>query len=108
MSKKSSRPSLKLQAKQNTLQLTSLLDQMKDGVEFESLVGHKTFSVDVASEIRRSLEEIKAHRNRPAICYLANVINQNLQASIAIDNTDDLPFSEMISTVPRNMRKIWI
>ena len=53
----------------------SLLDHMKDGNEFESLVKYKAVNIDVATEIRKSLQEIKAIRNRPAICYLANVVN---------------------------------
>ena len=106
MSKKSSRTKPRAQTPQSAYPLTSLLDQMNDGVEFESLVEHKVFSIDIGPEIRRSLEEIKALRNRPAICYLANVINSNLQASVAIDVTDDLPFSEMISTVPECERNL--
>ncbi len=86
--------------------ITSLLDYMKDGSEFESLVKHKAVNIDLAVEIRKSLAEIKAIRNRPAICYLANVVNTGVKASTSIDNNDDLPFSEMISTIPEDHKTI--
>lgn len=86
--------------------ITSVLDHMKDGREFESLLQYKSVHIDVANEIRRSLKEIRAIRNRPAICYLANVVNTRTKASISIDINDDLPFSEMISTVPATEKNI--
>ena len=86
--------------------VTSLLDHMKDGNEFESLVKLKAVNIDLAAEIRKSLLEIKAVRNRPAICYLANVVNTGIKVSTSIDNNDDLPFSEMISTIPQDEKAI--
>ena len=86
--------------------ITSLLDHMKDGREFESLLSYKPEGIDLAVEIRKSLAEIKAVRNRPVICYLANVVNTAVKASISIDNDDDLPFSEMISSVPDDQKTI--
>lgn len=86
--------------------ITSLLDHMKDGEEFASIVGYNAVKIDVVEEIRKSLQEIRAIRNRPAICYLANVVNPEIKASTAIDNNDDLPFSEMISSIPDNEKNI--
>jgi hypothetical protein len=86
--------------------ITSLLDHMKDGREFESLVRYKAVNIDVATEIRKSLHEIKAARNRPAICYLANVVNTGIKVSTSIDYNDDLPFSEMISAIPQDQKAI--
>jgi hypothetical protein len=87
-------------------EMTSPLDHMEDGREFESLVGKKAIKIDLAVEIRKSLAEIKAIRNRPAICYLANVVNTAVKASTSIDTNDDLPFSEMISTVTSDQKTI--
>jgi hypothetical protein len=86
--------------------ITSLLDHMKDENEFESLVRCKAVNIDLATEIRKSLQEIRAVRNRPAICYLANVVNTGIKMSTSIDNNDDLPFSEMISGIPADENNI--
>lgn len=84
----------------------SLLDKMVDGREFESLLQFKAIDIDLAGEIRKAIGEIQKIRNRPLICYLANVVNPNIKASISIDNNDDLPFSEMIDSVPNEIKEI--
>jgi hypothetical protein len=86
--------------------VNSLLDHMIDGREFESLLKFKDVKIDLASEIRKSLSEIEAIRNRPAIGCLANVVNTNVKASTAIDFNDDLPFSEMIASVPNSNKEL--
>ena len=86
--------------------ITSLLDKMQDGREFESLLKYKAVHVDLATEIRKSLQEIREVRNRPAICYLANVVSMKIKASRSIDINDDLPFSEMISAIPPEQKAI--
>ena len=86
--------------------ITSLLDQMVDGRELESLLKHKEFDVDLVSEIRRAIEDISIVRNRPVICYLANTINANIKAPISVNNNDELPFSEMISSIPEDVKEI--
>jgi hypothetical protein len=80
--------------------ITSILDHMIDGREFESLVGLKNLNVDVVSEIRKSLKEISEIRKRPVIAYLANLANPNIKSSISIEITDDLPFTELVNTAP--------
>jgi len=79
---------------------TSLLDNMKDGREFESLLSlNDPVKIDVAGDIRKSLAEISAIRGRPIVCYLANVVNQSIKQSTSINADDDLPFNELISCV---------
>lgn len=82
--------------------VTSLLDLMVDGREYESLIEKLKVSVkvDMTAEIRKVLLEFRALRNRPAICYLANVVNEQIKIPVSIDANDDLPFAEMISAVP--------
>lgn len=82
----------------------SLLDVMQDGREFESLLGYQYNNLDVLREIRRSISEIYAVRNNPVVCYIANVVQGNINNSI--DGTDDLPFNEMISSVPADAKEI--
>ncbi|HPB32108.1 MAG TPA: hypothetical protein PLB62_11680, partial [Candidatus Sumerlaeota bacterium] len=86
--------------------ITSLLDHMIDGKEFESLVSHKAVNINLPVEIRKSLSEIKVIRQKPIICYLANVVNTGVKASTSIDNNDDLPFSEMIIGVPEEQKAV--
>ena len=82
----------------------SLLDVMQNGREFESLLGYQYNNLNVVKEIRRSISEIYAVRNNPIVCYVANVVQGNINNSI--DGTDDLPFNEMISSVPADAKEI--
>lgn len=84
----------------------SLLDAMENGREFESLVKLKVVNVDILSEIRRALKEISDIRKKPNIAYLANVVNPNIKAVRSIDYSDDLPFTELVNTVPSNEKDI--
>ncbi|MFI3296239.1 MAG: hypothetical protein R3Y59_01270 [bacterium] len=83
---------------------SSLLDVMKDGCEFESLLGYHYNELNIVSEIRRSISEIEAIRQNPIICYVANVVNRNINNSI--DGTDDLPFNEMVASISNEEKEI--
>ncbi len=78
----------------------SLLEHMADGKEYESLLSYKPTTVDVAKELRLSLAEVSSIRERPVICYISNVVNNQLKGSRSIDSNDDLPFAELVATVP--------
>lgn len=92
---------------QNPIKTTeSLLDIMEDGREFESLLKFKAVNIDLTGEIRKAIKEIEAIRKRPLICYMANVVNSNIKTPISVDNNDELPFSEMISTIPPEIKEI--
>lgn len=85
---------------------SSLLDDMIDGREYESLLKHKTnYKIELGTELRKSLAEIEAIRKKPAIVYCANVVNQ-LKSPTGIDYKDDLPFSEMVKTIPDEIEEI--
>ena len=86
--------------------IISLLDVMEDGHEFESLLKYQNIQVELTSEMRRSLTEISNLRGRPNIAYIANVVNPNVKASISVEYDDDLPFSELINTIPQDIRDI--
>lgn len=77
--------------------VASLLEHMKDGNEYGSIVGLDT-NVDIVAELRRGLAEIEAARGRPCICYVANVIKPVRETSISA--SDHLPFCEMVGGVP--------
>jgi hypothetical protein len=83
---------------------SSLLDVMKDGREFESLIGYQYNNLNIVGEIRRSISEISQIRKNPVICYIANVVHSNINNSI--DGTDDLPFNEMVASVPNEAKEV--
>ncbi len=83
----------------------TILDKMVEGREFESLLSHKFTNVNIVDEIRKSIDEIKSVRGNLVICYIANVVKQ-VKVSISIDTADDLPFDEMISTLPTEAKEV--
>ena len=83
--------------------VTSLLDAMQDGREYASLVDVNAQSLDLGSEIKRSIAEIETIRKHPLLVYAANVINVSSGASTEISYVDDLPFSELVSAVPSDI-----
>lgn len=80
--------------------IVSLLDSMIDGRDFESLLRHKQVNVNLISEIHKALKEIGEIRKKPIIAYLSNVVNPNVKAVRSIEYSDDLPFSELVNTIP--------
>jgi hypothetical protein len=80
-------------------QSSSLLDVMTDGREFESLLSYQFVNVQLVPEIRRCLNDVSAIRNNPLICYIANVVKPR-QGPVSIDDSDDLPFNEMVLSLP--------
>jgi superfamily II DNA helicase RecQ len=85
-----------------TPKMISLLDKMEDGREYESIVKLKNVSWQLNEELKHSISEIESIRQRPLICYMANVLNRNITKSTSIDNLDDVPFLEMLRNVPEN------
>ena len=90
----------------NQLPISStMLDKMVDGREFQSLLGFQYQNLNVIAELQKSIQEIKAIRKRPVICYVANVVKPT-NSSISIDDSDDLPFNEMVASLPSSAREI--
>jgi len=91
--------------------IDSLLDNMEDGREYESIIGVITqpniaLNINVDKEMKRAIAEIVKVRKRPLICYIANITNAALPGSRSIEQIDDLPFSEMVSMVPIEAKEI--
>lgn len=84
---------------------STLLDKMVDGREFESLIIHKYQNLDLISELRKSIQEVKEIRKKPIVCYVANVVQPRV-TSVSIEDSDDLPFNEMISSLPKECKEI--
>jgi hypothetical protein len=82
----------------------SLLDQMKDGIEYESIVPFAPKNDNLIPELRRALGEIEAIRGRPCVCYAANVLRAMPNTSIEL--SDDLPFVEMVGKVDGSAKAV--
>jgi len=87
-------------------QASSPLDIMVDGKEYESILKYKFMDFDIAKEIRKALKEVSVISNKPIVAYFANVINQKVKASISIDSTDELPFTELVSPINSSNREL--
>lgn len=77
-------------------EVDSLLDVMKDGAEFQSIIDIVPKNGNIMPDLYRAISEIENIRNHPCICYIANVVNPGV-SGIEIDFSDDLPFKEMVT-----------
>ena len=75
----------------------SLLDNMEDGREYASIIDLMPKSAIINPEIIRAIKDVEDVRNRPLICYLANVVRPVPDTDIY--SSDDLPFNEMINKI---------
>lgn len=82
-----------------------LLSVMIDGKEFESILHYRVENLK-SDEIKNSIKEISDITGRYTICYIANSINLNIKSNISINATDDLPFREMIKSIPDTIKEI--
>lgn len=85
-------------------QVPSLLDAMEDGNEYGSIVSLVPANHDLVVELRRALKDLEAIRKRPCVCYIGNVVKPT--ATSSINDSDDLPFNEMISKMSATERAI--
>lgn len=76
----------------------SLLDAMKDGNEFGSLIDKRPKDPNLREEIRRAVADFENIRHRPLLLYVSNVVKP-LDAPTSIVSSDDLPFAEMVGQV---------
>ncbi len=88
------------------LKTDTILGIMKDGREFESILNYDISNINIADELKKSIMLISEKRKRPVVCYIANSINPRITQSTSIDQTDDLPFFEMISSIPKDCKEI--
>lgn len=82
----------------------SLLDVMQDNLEFESLLSYDYVNLNLKAEIQRSIAELEVVRQHPVVCYVGNIMHSG--GNNSIDYSDDLPFKEMVSTIPLTEKEI--
>ena len=86
--------------------VTSLLDAIEEGNEYQSIVSVVPKSnLDLLDEVVRGLKVIESIRQRLCLTYIGDVVRNDVGDS-EIDSTDDLPFQEMIQKVPTTETKI--
>lgn len=79
-------------------------DAMVDGSEYTSILDVvPPDGTDLIAELRKFLRDIEQVRQRPCLIYAANIIKP---VDASIDLTDDLPFSEMVASVPAQSRAV--
>ncbi len=83
----------------------SLLDTIQDGNEYGSIVSVRPKDLDLLEEVARGINEIEKIRERPCIVYAGNVVRHD-DGSSGVNSTDDLPFQEMVNSVPPNEKKV--
>lgn len=88
----------KLAARSGKQLVDSLLDSMKEGAEYGSLVDLMPRQMNLRDELRRAMSEIEQARQRPLLVYAANVVRA-VDAPTGIDLADDLPFAELVASV---------
>lgn len=84
--------------------VNSLLDIMKDGNEYQSIVD-SVFEGDLLEEVIKGLKAIQAIRNRQCLLYTGDVVGNKTGPS-GINQSDDLPFLEMVDKIPKSVKEI--
>src|SRR5262249_5003935 len=82
----------------------SLLDQMVDNREYGSVIDAVVQPDQLQLDWKRGIAEIEAIRQRPCVCYVANMVKQ--LAGCSLDPSDLLPFVELLRAVPLEHRKV--
>jgi hypothetical protein len=87
-----------------TKPVASLLDAMKEGHEYVSIIGLTMNAPDLVPGIRRGIAALERIRNRRCICYVANVVQDVGNTSIVA--ADHLPFSEAVTSMPADVKDV--
>lgn len=88
------------------MQVPSLLDAMVDGREYGSIIDKMLPpNTNLLDELVRAIEDISVLRGRPCLVYSGNVV-RNDSGNSGVDQTDDLPFQELVRSVPAQHSKV--
>lgn len=83
----------------------SFYQHMVDGKEYESIVGWMLEpGLNLVEQVKLGIREIEAVRKRPCIAYLGNVVKGSPDSAIV--DSDDLPFAELVNSVPNESRSV--
>lgn len=84
--------------------VASLLDAMKPGREYESIVSLAMPDGKLVEEQRKALAAIERIRGNPCACYIWNPARPSERSSIRTE--DDLPFNELIASIDSSVKEI--
>ncbi|MDD4347737.1 MAG: hypothetical protein PHF70_01420 [Opitutales bacterium] len=85
--------------------VNSFLDAMVDGREYSSLLDVQPNNINLVEEIQRALADIEKARGRRCICYISNVLRAG-EPSTPVELQDDLPFAELVGSIPVETKDI--
>lgn len=86
-------------------QVKPLLEAMEDGNEYASIVNTKPpAGVNLVEYLKQAISEIQAVRQKPCLAYVGNVINGKSDSGVIAK--DDLPFQEMVQSVPEEDKEV--
>lgn len=84
----------------------SLLDCMVDGREYASITDKTTrLDFNLLDDVVKGIREIEAIRQRPCLVYVGNLIAQD-GTDTGVDAKDDVPFQELVRSVPAGARRV--
>lgn len=86
--------------------VASLLDVMQTGKEYASIVD---LAVDqnfnLVDEVVKGIQAIETIRGRPCLLYVGNVLSKD-GSETGVNPTDDLPFQELVASVPSGQNAV--
>lgn len=84
----------------------SLLDVMQEGNEYQSIVDTALNPhVNILEEVIKGLKEIQNIRQRKCLVYVGDVVS-NRAGESGIDQSDDLPFQELVDKVSSEVKEV--
>jgi len=84
----------------------SLLDSMVDGKEYGSIVDKmQAPNSDLLDEVIKGIQAIETVRNRPCLIYTGN-LTTTAKGESSVDASDDVPFQELVASVPANQNAV--
>ena len=86
--------------------VNSLYDQIVPGEEYASITSLTPApGVDMLEDVVKGLRVIENIRQRPCLAYIGDVVTTN-KLEVGVDNSDDVPFQEMIRNVGDEVQEI--
>lgn len=93
-------------AAQEKNKVTSLFDIMVDGKEYSSIIDKILKNeANLLDEVHHGITEIEKVRGRPCLMYVGNVVSKDATEA-GIDSSDDLPFQEMVASIPASVKVV--
>lgn len=84
----------------------SLFDAIEDGREYASILDKTTKpNVNLIDDVVKGIKAIEEIRNRPCLLYTGNIITKD-GSDAGVDAKDNVPFQELVASVPASHRAV--